>query len=635
MILRLILSILMMLVGLQVKAEDAVAGDPGIVNQNSSRALQAVIEADPVVQRVVKACYEDDKDEEGNHRGISRCLWEDLGPDQARVKQLIEQAQAAEIAQADGTSSGTMKLRSTVTGVGIRSFSEDSDNDIQKQALKKLADFYEKRLDEALKPSDDNLNVTDQNVFFELAKTQIGKNVIAAWSAVCMDSGWVGNKLVIFTNAQSTIYKEIRKKNIASLTTTAGSDGKTGGQVLSGMFFNCVAALPMLCKKARGSMNASSAGAQNQEQSSIQAEAADSDSKIDYRNYSIAKDKVIQTMSGSGSGLKTPDNDNTAAAITQKSQDRACETIAYVDGLRRQLAATEKVSEALANDETTKTSQISLLDKKERRTGDVDIDRLTTITSGDVTDEDSYYGSLESNIQLVEQCKETPDDPRCAGLVANTDAEKDKLHNSGVAFMIETEVIKEKLKDKTTIAQLSLEEKENLLRRLDPNTPVDEGDIDQKLENLGKYFQRERDSLISSLSNKIKELEVSSTENPADEIRKVGDKLLSRGNEYVQLMHFNNIISGYFNVEGGKTNVRVLDLELERVANLEGNTGLSQGYQANSSLFGSNYRTRLEEDIQDNNVGVELGSSSEQNEIINLRSDQIGQFLDYTIDETP
>lgn len=619
---------------------DVIPGTAGQVNPESPRALQAVIESDEAVQRVLKSCYDNDPPKTANET-MSECLWSRLGSDQDRVKQLIQQAQEAE-AGSQAATADSINLNSSVSGVKFKSVVDNPQDDIQKQALKKLGEFYSKRLDEAFKATDTKLNVTDQQVFFELAKTQIGKNVITAWSSVCLDAGWINNgssknggQYLVILSPNDPNYSQLRNANVDALRTTQASQGQTAGQQLSGKYFECVSQLPMLCKLKDGKYTAQAAGnatsSDTQDAASINAGTSTQSRKIEYANFSVPTSKAISGISGNGTTISTDSTDT--ADLKKSSQERACETVAYVDGLRRQLSATEKVANIIKNDEVTKVNGYMQMEKTGRVDRDVDIEKLTTITSGDLVAEDSYYAAVESNKQLLEECKQNPSDARCSGLVANTDEEKARIRSSGVAFMLETEMIKDKIMDDTALARLSLEEKQTILRKLDPSTPVDEGDIDAKIKNLRSAFENERNALIASLSSKVQSLESSTDAQLQTRTDSTADRLLGKGNEYVQLMHFNNVISGYFSVEGGKTNVRVLDLELENVANLDGNTGLGQGPGGNLvSRFNNSYGNDLQQDIRQNNQGLEIGGSDEQNEIINLKSEQIGQFLDYEID---
>ncbi len=624
---------------LQAMDNDVIPGSAGQVNDSSPRALQAVIETDPAVQRVLKSCYDNDPPKTANET-MSECLWSRLGSDQDRVKQLIQQAQEAEAGTQTATAD-SVNLNSSVSGVKFKTINDSPADDLQKQALSKLGDYYSKRLDEAFKSTDNKLNVTDQQVFFELAKTQIGKNVITAWSSACLDAGWVDNTdgknsgeyLVILAPSTSSgsNYQKLRNANMDALK------GQVAGKQLSEKYFKCVAQFPMLCKKKNGKLNLQGAGATQtpgtdpNSASGITAGASSQSQKVEYEDYSIPSGKVIKSINGQGTGITTQSSE--ISALEKSSQERACEITAYVDGLRRQLSATEKIANIMKDDTVTKSQGNIELGKSQRTIGDVDIDRLTTVTSGDLTAEDSYYGAVESNKQLLEECKQNASDARCNSLVANTDEEKARIRASGVAFMLETEMIKNKIKDDTELAKLSLEEKQTILRKLDPSTPVDEGDIDQKIKNLRDAFSNERNALVASLSKKVEQLESSSANNLQSKTNTVADRILAKGNEYVQLMHFNNVISGYFSVEGGKSNVRVLDLELENVANLENNNGLSQGPGGGLvSRFNNSYGSDLQREITKNNDGINIGGSSEQNEIINLKSEQIGQFLDYEID---
>lgn len=630
--------------GLAKVQAQAIAGDAGQVSAPSSQALQVVIEQDERVKQFVNECYNEKSDTgtfnrnygAGNTANVADCLWEKLrlSGDRDRVVALIQQAQEAEAEQLEPTSgTNNLPLQSSFSGANFDSFKKGDDEDgVRRKALDKLGEIYAKKLEEELKPTDSKLNITDQQVFFELAKTQLGKNVITAWSSVCMDAGWVEGKVVIFDKSNPNILDQVRAKNIDALSSQSGKKS-------SSKYFECVASLPMLCHKSKGKIKQAgqTPGAENDES---QIQAAANNREIDYRTgaygTSDLKDKsVVSFKDGVSIDAKTSDDDDKINDMIAISRRRACETIAYVDGIRRQLAATEKLATIMQEDDVTR-SRYKASGKTERAYGEVDIDKLTTVTSGELTEgEDGYYATVGADIQLVNECKQNPSDPRCAQLVADTQEEKDKLRMSGVAFMIESKVYEDKLKN---LGNLSDDEKRLLLRRLRPDIDayaVD--DINAELEKISRNFNSERESLIESLSQQVSDLEVTDPSNQdalRSRVESAGNALLKRGNEYVQLMHFNNVISGYFDVEGGRSNVRVLDLELGNVANLSSGQGLEQGYGRNQSLFGDNYSQTLQENInRANNGQVQIGSSgdSEGNTQVNLSSGQISQFLDYEV----
>lgn len=630
-----LVTILLIIAGPNQAKSQAIAGDAGQVNAPSSRALQAVIEQDPKVKQFVNECYDDP-----NNPNIADCLWTKLraSGDQARILELIKQAQEAETAQMrDTTGPDSLPLQSSFSGADFDSFKRGDDKDgIRRKALDKLEEIYTKKLEEELKATNTKLKTTDQQVFYELAKTQLGKNVISAWSSVCMDAGWVNQKIVIFDKANQNILDNVRAKNIEALK-------EQTGKVSTERYFTCVASLPMLCHKSKGKIKK----VDTSEAGQIQAAGSESNSVIDYRDsaYGVSNLKDTEVLSFmAGTNISTPNDDDKIEEMISNSRKRACETVAYVDGVRRQLAATEKLATIMQNDDVTKATYRAALVKNlrdtttvsERAREDVDIDKVTTITSGELTDgADGYYGTIGTNITLINECKQDPSDPRCAQIVAETQEEKDKLRMSGVAFMLESKAIEE---DLANLQSLSDDEKRLLLRRLRPGIDVNEVDVNQALSNISAIFKNERESLIESLSKQVDELEVAKPEDLQQRVAKVGDALLRRGNEYVQLMHFNNIISGYFDVEGGRSNVRVLDLELANVANLSTGQGLEDTkYGRNDNLFNSDdYAQNLQQRINEKNAGqLQVGTSadSEANTQVNLSSGQISQFLDYEIED--
>ncbi|MBH47338.1 MAG: hypothetical protein CME71_04115, partial [Halobacteriovorax sp.] len=426
------LSLLSSFVCLSAFAQGAQPGTAGVINQQPNDALQAVVNEMPKVQEALKKCYDDP-----NTTNISSCLWSNLDDGtKNEVKEKIRLAQEAEQA-AQPDSQNSVNLRSTVSGARIGTVAEEAKDDPETKALKKLGDFYGKRLDEAFKSSDGKISITDQQVFYELAKTQLGKNVISAWSSVCIDAGWTDTGKLVILKPGSSNYQTLRQKNIDSLQSTQSVGDSSAGKILSSQFFKCAAHLPMLCRLAKGKPKAGGGSSENGGASTLEVDAQDSNKEIDYSSYTVPKDKDIQSMNQRGVAFKTADDDDVVDTIKSSSQQRACETVAYVDGLRRQLAATEKLSTIMQEDDVIKGRQEAIAQVEEKQVGEVDIDRLTTITSGDVSAEDSYYGAISENSQLIEACKQNPSDGQCINLIANTEEEKKRTRASGVAFMLE------------------------------------------------------------------------------------------------------------------------------------------------------------------------------------------------------
>ncbi len=608
--------------------DGAIAGSPGTVSgQANPETLQAVIEANPQLQTQLNLCYDAYKPNESDTVPVSTCLWNSLDDNEKNlVRTQIEQAQEA---QANNNPTEGSRISNTLNGVDINSVAASPEDSLERQALKKLGDFYQTRLDEAFKTTDDRLNITDQSVYFQLAKTQIGKNILSAWSSVCIDAGFVGDKLVIFKSGTDR-QKAVRKENINALQTTVGDQDGTAGKKLTSGFFNCVPQLIMVCREQKGTFTPSAnPNTQTEDANSISTDNNSQPVEIDYKNYSIPDDSPILSITRKNvkdeNGVNITTGQSTES-LKKESQQRACEITAFVDGLRRQLKATERVAEILNTNENIKSNARIQTEKTGRIMGDVDFDRLTTVTSGDVVAEGSYYKEIQAQQQRLQDCKENAQDEQCASLVADTDEEKERIRNSGVAFMLETEVIKEKISE-DNLESLSPDEQKLILRRLDPSANLETG-VKEQIERLRESFTNERDALVRSLSSRVQELEENDPDQLQNRTTSAVDKLSDRGNDYVQLMHFNNVISGYLTLENGQTNVRVLDLELENVANLEG--AAAMGDQAIN--FNANYADSLRESVRDNNQGLQLGAEETETRPVDLSSDKVDQFFDYQID---
>ena len=273
------------------------------------------------------------------------------------------------------------------------------------------------------------------------------------------------------------------------------------------------------------------------------------------------------------------------------------------------------------------------LDKIQRESGNIDIEKVTTVTSADVASEGSYYESIEQDIEKVNKCKMTPNDPQCAGILASSDAEKARIRNTGAALILETAALEKKLESKDSIAAMGAEEKKLLLKTIRPNIDVDEVDLDKTLEEVSVSFLNQRKNLVNSLAERVKEMEkTSDTETEQAAIERIGTSKLSQGNDYIQMIHFNNVISGYFKTDSGQQNTRVLDLELESVANLDNRSLNNATYGNNQNIFNNGYKQTLETGIRDTNNDLQLGASENTQETLRLKADDLSQFIDYELE---
>jgi len=636
----------LMSLNLQAMDNDVVPGSTGAVNAQNQESLQVVIEQTPYIQDALGKCYDE------RSANISSCLWTKL-EEQGKtneVKMLIEQAQ-----QARGQAAGELNL----SGASQNTVSENAEDDIQKKAIKKLSEIYEQKLAEELKQDGEFLNVTSQDTFFELAKTQISKNIISTWSSVCINAGWDGDNLVIFQpTPNKSLYDEIRRKNIEALTSTRSgvdSDNKPVSSTdnLSSLFFTCAKHLKSLCQEAKsGTIKCPTSDGQTQNETNPNAQGLSTGAckDINMPSYedgsyfvepaSSPKTITIKPLNKQGSaGTVSAD----FSSIRSKSKQKACEAFTYVDGLRRQLKATEKVATALEEDNQKRANEKTpdgrsvlrayQLDKIQRESGNIDIEKVTTVTSADVASEGSYYESIEQDIEKVNKCKMTPNDPQCAGILASSDAEKARIRNTGAALILETAALEKKLESKDSIAAMGAEEKKLLLKTIRPNIDVDEVDLDKTLEEVSVSFLNQRKNLVNSLAERVKEMEkTSDTETEQAAIERIGTSKLSQGNDYIQMIHFNNVISGYFKTDSGQQNTRVLDLELESVANLDNRSLNNATYGNNQNIFNNGYKQTLETGIRDTNNDLQLGASENTQETLRLKADDLSQFIDYELE---
>lgn len=562
---------------------NAVPGAPGVVDQQQvvTNALEQIAQSDPEVKQKLAGCYTSNPDT------VSDCLWKGLSAEKKdQIRRAIEEFQK--------------ESKGVTTGVNLRKHTQQKGS-VTDDALSKLESFYSSRLEEELGTKDNSFTTNDQQVYFELAKVQIGKNIMSAWSAFCLDAGYADGKIIVPKDDSKR--NKIREENIKGLSNAS--------EATETHYKSCIGHLAILCHEQKGKVAAL-------------------EQTLNYKDYvkTTPSKKSVQSIHRT-----VVDNDMSLAVEDYKNtKTRACETLAYTQSLKNQLAATEKVADSFDNSMKDKKwagvalEQNNITDRKA-----VDFDRATTITSGDL--KDGYYDTIAAGKERLEAC--------LAGDITNEECKKllvdaqdaEELKQSGAALMLETEVMKEKID--TALKANDLEAQKQIVQSLRPDLAANELDptrLKNEFDRIREQYSDERIELIASLSKKVKELQVGDTPNETEErVKSHAGKILSRGNEYVQLMHFNNIVTGFLQIKknNGDTvkNSRVIDLELSNLAKID-STANDRGYI--QGTFSEQENQVLSDGIRQNNK-IETKPSN-TSEIIRLQAKDVSSFNDYVIE---
>lgn len=598
-----------------VKAQ-AVAGDAGQVTQQVTitNALEEIAQTDPEVKTALASCYDNPVNpQNGNSATVSECLWASLTP--AKQQQITE-----------ALNEFREESKGVTTGVNLRDYTQQSQS-ANSDALEKLQSFYSNRLEEELGTKNKSFTTNDQNTYFQLAKTQLGKNVTTAWSNFCLEAVW-GNfaasnapedyKLII--PKQESDRTKVRNANLATLRNVTKSDP----------YVKCVVHIPLLCHQEKGIPKIFKGEANPQ--------------KIDYRNYTGHSNDVTEFknfLNGSFTDIS-----ELKAADLEYTKTRACETYAYAESVRKQLQATEKVADKFNESMNEEMSQVKLngqqwqgfaLTNQQRESDIIDVERATTITSGDlVNGDDSYYQAVRDNEARLAPCMASNNqladvnNEECQRLLASRD-DIEQLKQTGATLMLETEAMKAK------IAQASnVEAQKQIIADLRPDLAIDEltnAQITQEFQKIQNTYEDERTELVRSLSEQVNRLQEGQTQqDTSDKITAAANSLLKRGNEYVQLMHFNNIVTGLLAVEksGGETsqNTRVINLELSSVASLDAQSTYSRGAGNNATLFSEQSNQQRSQQLREN---VEIDTTERSSDVTRLKAEDMAKFNDYEI----
>ncbi|WP_162929503.1 hypothetical protein [Halobacteriovorax sp. BALOs_7] len=484
------------------------------------------------VREMYSECYQIDaqngKLEDGDNK-LSNCLWDRIKADEGikeKVMKLVNEQSGEE---------GTGRYRTTMETTKKQS-----------AGLKGLKEFFQKRLEEALYgeyQSDKGRfeKIADQRTFFELYKTQLGKNIIASMTSYCIETGPYATEidetkipaypLIHFSDEKASGDKN---KNIASLNKQ---------DIEKGAYSNwerCIQNLPVIC--AIGS-------------------SANKD-EVTYKKYDVSTKKEIEKSSKKYSDIlgscedrmkkgkdPTADETETCEKIVDNSNMRACQVVQYIELAKQSLLKTDDI--------------VAKLDKKSGMAGiqnvefydstknqDESINALTTISSGEALE--ALSEGHKQDVAKMEECYKDGaivDAEACSQYLATDKEEQYALLGE---LKVQQEATLEKLKnsenDPEEIAKILIEEGYTETQAQELAT------IQGVKEQVESRYQAKKDAILASLREEIEAHTTTGDEFDAnnaqdvEKIAKIAKDIESRPENFSKLVHYNNIISSFLEV---------------------------------------------------------------------------------------
>jgi len=441
----------------------------------------------------------------------------------------------------------------------------------ENKSLTALKDYYNKRLQETLYGKKKDITgiqawklngisayerTVDQKVFYKLHKSQLGKNIINALSSYCIEST-LANRIpfVDEDNRSST-----RKKNLEKLSIVV--DAQKGKTIqASEEWDSCIGNIQHVCY-----------------QPNKYEEYDESGNKtglvLDYSNASLIG--ICKTNS-SFDPNKCPD-------IVKYSQKRACIVTQYLTEAKRNMAVLDDTIEKY--DKLKVTSRVPANAPKfyENDKSLKSIDELTSLTSNEVI-ESGHAEQNKNESERLQKCLDSPSEELCAGFLKNNrDEELAKL----TELKLKQEANLQRLKD------IDEDDKESITKLLLSEGYSEEdatkmAEMDGIKSQIEKRYNAKKDAIVGNLADKIdkltskgEKLDLSPNSEDIGKLQQLKAEIESKSEDFAQLVHFNNVISGYLNITDSEGNSSRNTASLKR--ELESNAFNEENQEKNKEL---------------------------------------------------
>ena len=185
------------------------------------------------------------------------------------------------------------------------------------------------------------------------------------------------------------------------------------------------------------------------------------------------------------------------------------------------------------------------------------LDDLTTITSNEFASKTGYNDSIEDMKKKLEQCMQDKSEANCREILG-FDEQKEELEKASAEYKTRTQLMKEKIEnmDEEQIVNYLKDEgrTDDEIQEILLNN---QQDLSKLAKDIAAKYEKEKNAIIDQLNQQIngrtiasKDLEDSDQAASIDaKLSTISQELSARTDEYKQLIHFNNIVSGYLELK--------------------------------------------------------------------------------------
>jgi hypothetical protein len=482
------------------------------------------IMSNPQVKAIYDSCETTHATDPDAAAATATCFNTDLQKDQALYNSAKEQVLAAKKA----------KDKSEKIDVGSLEDKKKSPE------IKKLEAFLSKRLEESLYEDikGGNPNFVDADTFFSLYDTQLSKNILSATSSYCMDT----NASLNFFIAKDDQLKIVRDENIKKLKEF------TNQNTAYSEWSHCLKNIEVLC-----------AGLPKEVTEVI-------------NNVTTTKQIPYQPPTCPPPTSSSPSQADLACTAQVKktieeTTRRSCEVNNYIKSMRQNLIATKQIQDQMkkwhgvgrvraSGENVTKNSRFQTTGNRDKDFSAYQgtkegksFDDLTSVTTAELEKSD-YNKALQDVDVKKKKCdlSTVENDPECKDIYYSKDEVKEAKKNLAeiaLNLQIKRDQIKEIEKDNTKLIEF-LKQEGRSQDEIDTIMKSGENKIIAIKDRIIKEADNEKMAIIASYAKIIKEKE-KPTAN-------AGGVTSAKPSAMKQLLHYNNIVSGYLEISSKGTN---------------------------------------------------------------------------------
>ncbi len=524
------------------------------------------------------------------------------------------------------------------------------------ESQKKLEEYYYKNMKEKIfgdalggKNADGTYQIVDHSKFNTIYQNQLTNNVLTAISSFCIEAEMKKGDGGSFPLLSSKLSKrnDTRKENVKMLSQ---QQVEVNGQNVVGVIEQsnnwqlCFVNAQYVCHGGKKTWT-------------------DDDGN---KQSTTAKDSLGVQESCTQTDTKKKEACKTLQDDFKYTKTRACELTNYLKVAKQNLKAVEIISKGYNELSKTGGTQVvatgEKLNPNENLIKSVSIgdkvDEITAVTSNEFVNEAKFSEGVNSDIAELESCimkdPETggyslaPDAAESCKKYLNTNAEEVETIKAEYALRLRGLAEKVKEIDATSEDTKGLEgflkdqgyKDEEIGQTIEANT-----DIKALKAQIIARYENEKLELIKAMNARMesksssKEGVIDTTEGSEDmdKLIIIHQELSSKTEQYAQLIHFNNVVSGFLEVKPdgnndaeGVMNTASIQREIANSAFSEKNIESSESDFAQGYI---NQEKGLTAALEENNIDLNQKKDKSQSEGATLGVDKINtEILNYDVD---